>query len=1071
MMFLTLFALSSSLTKKCVADSQEKCPSDASFISTDKFKATDIEGTPESKSKIELYLYADISSVTINLSSVNTLIVHSNSTEQTPKGKISLEFPSNEPDCTVSLNNVEVNSQSNVIKAKKLLLSNVELIGSGHSIYVLNLTTDIRSLLNVNDIQAQDLSLTKLEKVSKNIIINIIQTPNDYGNNNIYVDGNADFEFHMVKNGFYIIFEGIRIFSINSILAKSVVKVENLKKNVRVIRDEWLLNLEIFDLYFCLDGGTIVFPPDEWPQYHETLTQAIKRMMIEIISQSKIEIGCLNLPIDIESNNDDLEIVVTSKKCGISGYINSDAEISIRTDLNEEVQFTVGSIVSDSFINGDNKVELIINTQSHLDFLYNNTRVYFEEFNVRFYAIESDDFRLTRGGSIVIELTEDNDRIESGNLTVKGKMPEATEGKKFKIVVNIDNLMPQYMSHKSFKGLMSDPITLLRSTNEFKQSDWDLDVTGTLPPFGQNSKENIESFKKVAELNYDKVGDMFCLQLKLNGIPDIASEKYCVGDPNYCSHTSENINISQLKDHVDQGTKTVEIEINQDIDEPIDLSGIQASANYSFYSSNSKYMLNLDIRSSDNVNGIKTENIILKSNFNDIQGDNVKFSIPYLALKDTRLKGAWLDKTFDFTGSYVEIDANNFEELSKSKFKDLNLLINKNTTSLTIKNDGWIAGTLNKTIIIPKSQVTGSIGLKFDEDGTSSDPFLIDVDPSMNSVDGLNIMAHSSTTSMTVSLNLTDNWNSLQSVGSGIKISFNCYVILTGVTNKQEISLEGDGQLSISLKDDNATLNVVNPTKIFGNTNIIIQNGDAVFSELIFGSSSIIFEFSSNRPNGPKFLSNPIVQPIITDKMELYQDSLVQSYSGFSVNDKLIMNPKSVLIFDANDNIEFGANEIVINYLLDGFPTIAAQNISKVPQKLVFNYVGDDVIIESNIIGIAYIILSGSNDTFSEFQCNKLAQTATFNSQFVDLDGESSVIKMFCSATTISNSFTQVLFANITSIPSNKKNPGKPDTKKSNVGLIVGCTIAAVVVVAVIAYFVVRIYKKKKNDQKKSSSD
>lgn len=235
-MFLTLFTLCSAIKEICVADSEDKCPASSMFISTSEFKASDVEGTPELKSKIKLYLYADISKVPISLSRVDILKVHSNSTETTLKGKITLEFPNNVQDCEVWLYNVELKPQSNDIKANLLALSNVGLIGSNYNILAQNLTTDTRSLLNVNEIQVEYLSLTKLEKVNKNTMINII--PKIHIHNGIRINGDIDFEFRIGDKRFSIMVDDIKIFTVNSMSLTTNVEVNNLKKSLKVTRDE-----------------------------------------------------------------------------------------------------------------------------------------------------------------------------------------------------------------------------------------------------------------------------------------------------------------------------------------------------------------------------------------------------------------------------------------------------------------------------------------------------------------------------------------------------------------------------------------------------------------------------------------------------------------------------------------------------------------------------------------------------------------------------------------------------------------------------------------------------------------
>lgn len=82
--------------------------------------------------------------------------------------------------------------------------------------------------------------------------------------------------------------------------------------------------------------------------------------------------------------------------------------------------------------------------------------------------------------------------------------------------------------------------------------------------------------------------------------------------------------------------------------------------------------------------------------------------------------------------------------------------------------------------------------------------------------------------------------------------------------------------------------------------------------------------------------------------------------------------------------------------MLDGFPSIVVKRIDIVPRKIVFNHVGD-VEMKYSIIGSPVIILRSKNETFTESQCNEISHTATFNSEFVDLDGKTSVVKLFCS--------------------------------------------------------------------------
>lgn len=108
---------------------------------------------------------------------------------------------------------------------------------------------------------------------------------------------------------------------------------------------------------------------------------------------------------------------------------------------------------------------------------------------------------------------------------------------------------------------------------------------------------------------------------------------------------------------------------------------------------------------------------------------------------------------------------------------------------------------------------------------------------------------------------------------------------------------------------------------------------------------------------------------------------------------ELIMNPRTVLIA-YNEDLTFGVNEIVIIYLLDGFPSIVVKRIDIVPRKIVFNHVGD-VEMEYSIIGSPVIILRSKNETFTESQCNELSHSATFNSEFVDLDGKHQLLNCF----------------------------------------------------------------------------
>lgn len=206
------------------------------------------------------------------------------------------------------------------------------------------------------------------------------------------------------------------------------------------------------------------------------------------------------------------------------------------------------------------------------------------------------------------------------------------------------------------------------------------------------------------------------------------------------------------------------------------------------------------------------------------------------------------------------------------------------------------------------------------------------------------------------------------------------------------------------------------------------------------------------------------------------EENVLVFVENLTVHNQVIMNPRSILL---SDDINVSSNEIIYNYLLDGFPNITSHGNLTAPSKVVFNYASDEIsiLMGTNLTGNSFDVLCDLGGSFTEDQCNQLAQTAVFNSSFVDLNGNTSVLKPFCSVIRKYVDYKMCLIVNITSMPStlrkseeeNNGNDNKQEKSIDNVGTIVGCTIAAIVLVVVVVYGTL-IYRKKKSDVNKMSS-
>lgn len=1084
----SIAASSETVKNICIADDQSQCKLgiEYEFINTKSAKATDFyySGT------LNVYLFSKITSFNIEVKNLKgNLNVYGSASSNT---NADICFKSDiliRPDVQINLNNVKCQLYDKVLYAKNLFLNNSELVSNVESaakevsIYVEDLKSDAISLINTIKVQVNKFTLTEIQKELKSDI-NIDVALSFLKENVVNILGNATDKIKATLKRRQVDIQSSindHVVRIKSDIALPNINFENIKKEVEIVRGEFLNAIEMFHFNIDLEGGKVRFPEDTWP-LSLSLQSFFTGPVFNIVQNisSTIEIGARRLPADIINNGTDpLNIKALVTKCGITGklFINNTLD-KINSDLNEAIDFSVrgverlnqhAQLVSDKFMKLLSEIEPAVNALS------NKIKNVVDEINVAKQKVQKEIFNLAENGHLNIDFDYDRDgKFSSGQITFDGEVKRDGNGK-FTIDLNggISGGLEDY-SFEKLKKLINQPQNLVCSKISVKSDDWLL-------------KTFNEDFKDVLKIQRgDTPEGLHCIQLVLTGLPRSMSEKYCIG--NDCPEGYTVIDkeaIKNLKTKVHERTHKVVLNVKEGLDtsHSIEFSGYGGDVAFSIDGNNKNVNIDLDLTAKDHIASLDISKSNLNFNIKNNEANNyLEINVPSLSLNDVTVNGQLKDKKIEFSGDKVNTDLSTFKQLVEAKFNSLvldleNTGILDKVKSIEVDQDGNInfKGSVlgQKIASVDFANVAKDLAIKFNTGTISS--LDLKVDSNLKSTKGfkLDIKKSLSSQIMGQTINFDDNWGKISDFGGGVTISRETDLVLNNVPGNLDITFEGNGKIEIHLKAGSKEFRINRKYEVKSDTKFNI-NGDVFFADLQLSGNSKLNVESSSSSGTLLAASNKVVVGTATCS----QDSVV-SVDDLVVNNELVMEPKSTL---TANTITMNNKPLIVRYEMGSFPEIYTKSkpgMTK-PSNIILQYAltksdnANDVNYDE-YIGHSNNIYCSNNETFTLDNCNEYSKIVSYSSDFEGFNGDTSAMKTRCISIPNSKNKQQVdvcLISELSESPSLqevKEEKEENPKKKKNVGLIVGVTVAAVAVLAIIIIVVV-IVVKKKNSSKSDNS-
>ena len=1083
------FASSESVKTLCIADDQNKCKVSVEyqFIDVKTVKAGDFyySGT------LNVYLYASISSFNIEIKNLKGDL---NIYGFIPDNDFALSLRSDvliRPNVHINLHDVKCDIYNKALYAKNLLLDNSKVASSIQdasnkvSLYIDDLKSDAASLVDTIKVQVNKFTLTQIQKdladnVNVDVALSFLQenVVNILGNITDQIKATLkrrQIDIQSSLNDHYV--------RIKSDIALPTVNFENIKKQVEVIRGDFLNAIEMFHFNFDLEGGKIRFPEDNWP-LSLSLQNFFSGPVFNIVQNisSTIEIGARRLPADIINNGTEpLDIKAIASKCGITGklFINNTLD-KIHTDLNEALDFSVREIErlnQKAQLISDKAMKILSEIEPAINSLSNKIKNVVQEIDVKRQQIQKEIFNLAENGHINIDYDFDHDgKFSSGQINFDGEIKRDGNGK-FTIDLNggISGGLDEY-SFEKLKKLINQPQNLICSKVSVKSDDWLL-------------KTFNEDFKDVLKLQYgDSSNGLHCIQIVLTGLPRAMSEKYCIG--NDCPEGYTVIDkeaIKNLKTKVHDKTHKVALNIKEALDtsHPLEFSAFGGDVEFSIDGNKKDVNINLDLNVKDHITSLDVSKSNLNFNIANKEANNyLEINVPSLSLNDITVNGQLKEKKISFTGDVVKTDLSTFKQLVEAKFN--NLVLDLENTGILDKvktievdqngNLNFKGSVLNQKIAnIDVANVAKDLAIKFNTGTISS--LDIKADANLKSTKGFKLDIKKSLSSQIIgqTINFDDNWGKLSNFGAGITISRETDLVLNNVPGNLDLTFDGSGKIEIHLKAGSKEFRINRKYEVSSDTKFSID-GDVFFADLQFnGNSKLDVQKSSSSSKSLLASDN---NNLAVGTATCKQNSNVK-VDNLIVNNELIMEPNSVL---TANTINMNNKPLIVKYEMGSFPEIRTSSnpgMTK-PSKIVVQYAltKDDNAKEINYdeyIGHSNNIYCSNNESFSLTDCDQYSKLVSYSSDFEGLNGDTSALKTRCITLPNSDNNQKVdvcLISELSESPSLNEVKNDGGKKKTNVGLIVGVTIAAVAVVVIVVVIVIVVLKKKKSniDDNKTSN-